>query len=233
MQSASPAVLATLDRVHTPGAAERAVGLARAAGFEHVSLDLIFGTPGETDADWRDTLQAAVAAGPDHVSTYALTVEPGTALAARVRRGELPLPDDDVQAERYELADALLGGAGLTWYEVASFAASEAARCRHNVHYWRSADWWGIGPGAHSHVGGVRWWNVLHPTGYARRLAPGPPPRPGASCWTRTPAASSGSCSRSGWPRAWTSPSSRPRGAGRPSSSRPRACSSSPPGAPA
>jgi oxygen-independent coproporphyrinogen-3 oxidase len=179
MQSASPAVLATLDRVHTPGAAERAVGLARAAGFEHVSLDLIFGTPGETDADWRDTLGAAVAAGPDHVSTYALTVEPGTALAARVRRGELPLPDDDVQAERYELADDLLGGAGLAWYEVASFAASEAARCRHNVHYWRSADWWGIGPGAHSHVGGVRWWNVLHPTGYARRLASGSSPAAG------------------------------------------------------
>ena len=179
MQSASPAVLATLDRVHTPGAAERAVAEARAAGFEHVSLDLIFGTPGETDADWLGTLEAAVAAGPDHVSTYALTVEPGTALAARVRRGELPLPDDDVQAERYEQADALLGEAGLRWYEVASFAASEEARCRHNVHYWRSADWWGIGPGAHSHVGGVRWWNVLHPTGYARRLASGASPAAG------------------------------------------------------
>jgi len=176
MQSAAPAVLATLDRVHTPGAPERAVALAREAGFEHISLDLIFGTPGETDADWRETLEAALGAGPDHVSTYALTVEPGTALAARVRRGELPLPDDDVQAERYELADELLGRAGLGWYEVANFAASGAARCRHNEHYWRSADWWGIGPGAHSHVGGVRWWNVLHPSAYARRLAAGGSP---------------------------------------------------------
>jgi oxygen-independent coproporphyrinogen-3 oxidase len=179
MQSASPAVLATLDRVHTPGAAERAVRLARAAGFEHVSLDLIFGTPGETDAEWRQTLGSALAAEPDHVSTYALTVEPGTALAARVRRGELPLPDDDVQAARYEQADAMLRAAGLDWYEVASFAASDAARCHHNVNYWRSADWWGIGPGAHSHVGGVRWWNVLHPTAFARRLAAGRSPAAG------------------------------------------------------
>jgi oxygen-independent coproporphyrinogen-3 oxidase len=179
MQSAAPAVLRTLDRVHTPGAAEAAVAAARAAGFQHVSLDLIFGTPGETDADWRTTVEAALAARPDHVSTYALTVEPGTALAARVRRGELPLPDDDVQAARYEVADELLRGAGLEWYEVASFAASEAARCRHNVHYWRSADWWGIGPGAHSHVGGTRWWNVLHPSAYARRLAAGRSPEAG------------------------------------------------------
>jgi oxygen-independent coproporphyrinogen-3 oxidase len=191
MQSAAPAVLATLDRVHTPGAAQAAVAAARAAGFEHVSVDVIFGTPGETDADWRATLEAALEAGPDHVSTYALTVEPGTALAARVRRGELPLPDDDVQAARYELADELLGAAGLTWYEVASFAASPEARCLHNVNYWRSADWWGIGPGAHSHVGGVRWWNVLHPSAYARRLAAGASPRRAARSSTRTPAASS------------------------------------------
>jgi putative oxygen-independent coproporphyrinogen III oxidase len=176
MQSAVPHVLATLDRVHAPGRACAAAREARAAGFEHVSLDLIYGTPGETDDDWRMSLDAALAAEPDHVSAYALTVEPGTRLHARVRRGELPPPDDDALAERYALADARLGAAGLHWYEISNWAASEDARCRHNLGYWRGADWWGIGPGAHSHVGGVRWWNVLHPSTYAARLAAGASP---------------------------------------------------------
>jgi oxygen-independent coproporphyrinogen-3 oxidase len=179
MQSAVPHVLATLDRTHTPGRAVEAAGEARAAGFEHVSLDLIYGTPGETHDDWRASLEAAIAAEPDHVSAYGLIVEPGTRLAAQVRRGELPAPDQDVMAERYETADALLGEAGLSWYEVSNWAATPDSRCRHNLGYWRGADWWGVGPGAHSHVGGVRWWNVLHPSMYAARLAAGESPARG------------------------------------------------------
>jgi oxygen-independent coproporphyrinogen-3 oxidase len=171
MQSAVPHVLATLERTHTPGRAAAAATEARAAGFEHVSLDLIYGTPGESEEDWRSSLAAALAAEPDHLSAYALIVEPGTRLAAQIHRGALPAVDDDVLAERYELADAALGAAGLEWYEVSNWAAAPDAVCRHNLGYWRGGDWWGIGPGAHSHVGGVRWWNVLHPTTYAARLA--------------------------------------------------------------
>jgi putative oxygen-independent coproporphyrinogen III oxidase len=170
MQSAAPHVLAVLDRVHQPGRPAACAAWAREAGFEHVSLDLIYGTPGETDADWRESLRAALAAGPDHISAYALIVEEGTRLAARVRRGELPMPDDDVMADRYLAADDLLAQAGLRWYEISNWAASGAARCRHNLLYWTGGDWWGIGPGAHSHVGATRWWNVKHPAAYAARL---------------------------------------------------------------
>ena len=180
MQHAAPHVLATLDRVHTPGRAAAAVAEARAAGFEHVSLDLIYGTPGERAEDWALTLETALAAGPDHVSAYGLEVEPGTALAARVRRGELPLPDGDAMADRQAEADTAFSAAGLSWYEVANHAASPDARCRHNLGYWHSHDWWGIGPGAHSHVAGERWWNVKHPSAYARRLAAGESPAAGS-----------------------------------------------------
>jgi putative oxygen-independent coproporphyrinogen III oxidase len=173
MQSAVPGVLAVLDRVHRPGRPARCAAWARAAGFEHVSLDLIYGTPGETDADWRRSLAAAIAAGPDHVSAYALSVEPGTRLAARVRRGELPAPDDDVLAERYLIADEMLTAAGLGWYEISNWAAGGSSRCAHNMLYWTGGDWWGIGPGAHSHVGGTRWWNVRHPVAYGARIGAG------------------------------------------------------------
>ncbi len=176
MQSAVPAVLATLERRHTPGRAAQAAREARAAGFEHVSLDLIYGTPGETDADWRRSLDAVLAAGTDHVSAYALSVQPGTRMAARVRRGELPEPDDDVQARRYETADAVFEQAGLRWYELSNWAASEPARCRHNLGYWRSSDWWGAGPGAHSHVDGERWSNALHPSAWASHVHAGKAP---------------------------------------------------------
>jgi len=179
MQSAVPHVLATLDRVHTPGRAAEAAREARAAGFKHVSLDLIYGTPGETEGDWRASLDAALAAEPDHVSAYALIVEPGTRLAAQIARGVLPAPDDDVLADRYELADATLSAAGLQWYEVSNWARSPADACRHNLGCWRGADWWGLGPGAHSHIGGVRWWNVLHPSAYAARLGEGASPAAG------------------------------------------------------
>jgi oxygen-independent coproporphyrinogen-3 oxidase len=176
MQSARPHVLAVLDRVHQPGRPAQCARWAREAGFEHVSLDLIYGTPGETDADWRASLEAALAAGPDHISAYALIVEDGTRLAARVRRGELPAPDDDALADRYLIADEVLTGHGLRWYEVSNWAASPADQCEHNLLYWTGADWWGVGPGAHSHVGGTRWWNVKHPAAYASRIAAGVSP---------------------------------------------------------
>jgi len=176
MQSAVPGVLAVLDRVHQPGRPARCAAWARAAGFEHVSLDLIYGTPGESAADWRGSLDAAVAAGPDHVSAYALTVEAGTRLAARVRRGELAAPDDDVLADRYLAADQVLTAAGYGWYEISNWAAGVPARCAHNMLYWTGGDWWGIGPGAHSHVGGTRWWNVRHPAAYGARIAAGNSP---------------------------------------------------------
>src|SRR5580692_6905833 len=176
MQSAVPGVLATLDRVHQPGRPAQCAVWARVAGFEHVSLDLIYGTPGESDADWRRSLDAAVAAAPDHVSAYALTVETGTRLAARVRRGELDPPDDDVLADRYLAADEILSAAGYGWYEISNWAGSGPSRCAHNMLYWTGGDWWGIGPGAHSHVGGTRWWNVRHPAAYGARLAAGNSP---------------------------------------------------------
>ncbi|MDI1453867.1 radical SAM family heme chaperone HemW, partial [Streptomyces sp. ATE26] len=176
MQSARQHVLRVLDRTHTPGRPEACVAEARAAGFEHVNLDLIYGTPGESDDDWRASLDAAIGAGPDHVSAYALIVEEGTQLARRIRRGEVPMTDDDVHADRYLIAEETLSAAGFDWYEVSNWATSESGRCLHNELYWRGADWWGAGPGAHSHVGGVRWWNVKHPGAYAAALAEGRSP---------------------------------------------------------
>ncbi|ASW56261.1 radical SAM family heme chaperone HemW [Plantactinospora sp. KBS50] len=184
MQSAAPGVLAVLDRRHTPGRATAAAREAREAGFAHVNLDLIYGTPGERPEDFAESLAQVSAAGVDHVSAYALIVEDGTRLAARMRRGELPYPSDDVAADRYLAAEAALSAAGLGWYEVSNWAATPAARCRHNLLYWTGADWWGLGPGAHSHVGGVRWWNVKHPSGYAARLAAGRSPGHGREVLT-------------------------------------------------
>jgi putative oxygen-independent coproporphyrinogen III oxidase len=179
MQHAAPHVLRTLERVHTPGRAAEAAREARAAGFEHVSLDLIYGTPGETADDWARTLDAALAAGPDHVSAYALVVEGGTRMAAQVRRGELPLPDDDAMADRYEAADAAFEAAGLPWYEVSNWAAAPESWCRHNMGYWRSHDWLGLGPGAHSHLDGARWWNHRHVARWAAAVDAGERPEAG------------------------------------------------------
>ena len=176
MQSSVRHVLRLLDRTHDPDGVPRAVQWARDAGFEQVSLDLIYGTPGESLDDWRRSLESALACGPDHVSAYALIVEDGTALARRVGRGDLPAPDDDDLADKYVLADEALTAAGLSWYELSNWARDEAARCRHNLLYWRGGDWWGIGPGAHSHVGGVRFWNVRSPRAYAARIAAGVSP---------------------------------------------------------
>uniref|UniRef100_UPI0039EDF988 radical SAM family heme chaperone HemW n=1 Tax=Sinomonas sp. G460-2 TaxID=3393464 RepID=UPI0039EDF988 len=186
MQSAVPHVLRVLDRTHTPSRVPEAVRWAREAGLD-VSLDLIYGTPGESIDDWRVSLDAALECEPDHVSAYALIVEEGTKLAAQIRRGQVPDVDDDDHATKYELADAALGGAGFHWYEVSNWARGAAGdapqdrrfECRHNLAYWRGGDWWGVGPGAHSHVGGVRWWNVKHPRAYAARLASGASPAAG------------------------------------------------------
>lgn len=176
MQSAVPAVLATLDRTHDPERVRLAVEWARAAGFEQVSLDLIYGTPGESIDDWQTSLAAVTEMRPDHVSAYALIVEDGTALAQRVARGQITVPDDDEMADKYAMAESELTGAGLRWYELSNWARDDTARCRHNELYWSGAHWWGFGPGAHSHVGGTRWWNVKHPAAYAGRLDSGDSP---------------------------------------------------------
>ena len=170
MQSVAPRVLATLDRVHSPGRAAAAAREAMAEGFEHINLDLIYGTPGESDDDLIRSVEAAVEAGVDHVSAYALLVEDGTALARRVRSGELAAPDDDVLAHRYELVDARLSAAGLAWYEVSNWSRP-GGECRHNLGYWDGGQWWGAGPGAHGYIGTTRWWNVKHPNAYAEMLA--------------------------------------------------------------
>jgi oxygen-independent coproporphyrinogen-3 oxidase len=179
MQSAAPHVLRVLERRHTPGRAVEAAREARAAGLPHVNLDLIYATPGETDDDLGRSLDAVLAAGVDHVSAYALIVEDGTAMARRVARGEVPAPDDDVAAARYELLDDRLTASGFDWYEVSNWASSTAAECRHNLGYWLDGDWWGVGPGAHSHLTGARWWNVKHPARYAALLAAGDAPEAG------------------------------------------------------
>jgi putative oxygen-independent coproporphyrinogen III oxidase len=172
MQSVAPHVLAVLDRVHSPGRALDAAREARGAGFDHVNLDLIYGTPGESDDDLRRSVDVAIDAGVDHVSGYALVIEDGTAMARRVRRGEIAATDDDVLAQRYELLDARLSAAGLDWYEVSNWSRP-GGECRHNIGYWNGGEWWGAGPGAHGFLGATRWWNVKHPNAYAQSLAGG------------------------------------------------------------
>jgi putative oxygen-independent coproporphyrinogen III oxidase len=172
MQSVAAHVLAVLDRVHSPGRPLDAAREARDAGFDHVSLDLIYGTAGESDDDLRRSVDAAIGAGVDHVSGYALVVEDGTALARRVRRGEIGAPDDDVLAQRYELLDAHLSAAGFHWYEVSNWSRP-GGECLHNLGYWNGGQWWGAGPGAHGFIGATRWWNVKHPNAYAHSLADG------------------------------------------------------------
>lgn len=171
MQSAVPHVLAALDRTHDPARVPQAVAWAKDAGVD-VSVDLIYGAPGESIDDWRCSVDAALDLDVDHISAYALIVEEETALARRIRRGEQSAVDDDLQADMYELADERFAAAGYRWYEMSNWARNGAVS-RHNVAYWRGQDWWGIGPGAHSHIGGVRWWNVKHPAAYADRLQAG------------------------------------------------------------
>ncbi len=188
MQSAVPAILKTLDRTHTPERVPLVVQWAKEAGLL-TSVDLIYGTPGESLAEWETSLRAALSYETDHISAYALVVEEGTKMGAQVARGELPTPDPDDEAAKYELADALLGEAGYVWYEISNFARATDAdlasgrpstfythASAHNLAYWRDWDWWGLGPGAHSHVGCMRWWNVKNPAAYAARLRDGRSP---------------------------------------------------------
>ncbi|NYF10968.1 oxygen-independent coproporphyrinogen-3 oxidase [Leifsonia sp. AK011] len=178
MQSAVPHVLATLERTHDPERIPLVVDWARQAGLD-VSLDLIYGTPGESLDDWRASLEQAIAQKPDHLSAYALIIEEGTKLASQIRRGQVAMPDDDLQADMYELADGMLAEAGYDWYEVSNWSSGPGHESRHNLAYWQGQDWWGVGPGAHSHIGGVRWWNVKHPAAYADRIAIGDSPAAG------------------------------------------------------
>lgn len=175
MQSAVPHVLATLDRTHNPEQVPKAVQWVKDAGMQ-VSVDLIYGTPGESAEDWQRSVDAAVAMEPDHISAYSLIVEPGTKMGAQVRRGELPMPDEDDLADKYVAADAAFSAAGLHWYEVSNWARSADHECRHNNAYWTGQDWWGFGAGAHSHIGGVRFWNAKHPRAWADRLGQGQSP---------------------------------------------------------
>lgn len=188
MQSAVPRILAILDRTHTPKRVPLVVEWAKEAGLS-TSVDLIYGTPGESLADWETSVRAALSYDPDHISAYALVVEEGTKMGAQVARGELPTPDPDDEAAKYELVDELLGEAGYAWYEISNFARASASdrasgrasttfehASRHNLAYWRDWDWWGFGPGAHSHVGRMRWWNVKNPGAYAGRLRAGVSP---------------------------------------------------------
>jgi len=175
MQSAVSHVLHVLDRTHNPANIEKVVSWAREAGFDEISLDLIYGTPGETMDDWRVSIEAALSQDISHISAYALIVEDGTKLAAQVRRGEFIIPDDDETADKYLLADQLFHEAGFEWYEISNWS-KPGSSCRHNVAYWKGANWWGIGPGAHSHINGRRWWNVKHPTAYRERIEEGHAP---------------------------------------------------------
>jgi oxygen-independent coproporphyrinogen-3 oxidase len=181
MQSAVSHVLATLDRTHRPENVSKAVGWAREAGLA-TSVDLIYGTPGESLEDWSVSVDAALALEPDHLSAYALVIEPGTRMGGQLRRGEIAATDPDAQADMYEIADEAFSAAGYSWYEVSNWARTPSDRCQHNIGYWTSQDWWGIGPGAHSYLGprvdsdgesrgARRWWNVKHPRAYAERLA--------------------------------------------------------------
>jgi len=175
VQSANTSVLKVLDRTHNPAIVPQRVRAALDAGLE-VSVDVIYGSPGETLSMWQETLDFILSLKPDHVSAYALIVEPGTALARRISRGELEAPDDDLHADMYLETERALSGAGYSWYEISNWAREKGFESRHNRSYWNSSDWWGIGPGAHSHIGGVRWWNVKHPAAYSQRLMAGRSP---------------------------------------------------------
>ena len=169
MQSAAPHVLAVLDRTHNPENVIKATNWAREVGFDEVSVDLIYGAPTETIQDWQATLNAALELPITHISAYALIVEAGTKLANQVKRGEVIIPDDDQTADKYMLADESFSKAGFDWYELSNWS-KPGSQAKHNLAYWKNANWWGLGPGAHSHINGMRFWNVKHPTAYKERI---------------------------------------------------------------
>ncbi|MFM8927850.1 MAG: radical SAM family heme chaperone HemW [Rhodoluna sp.] len=172
MQSEVDHVLKVLERTHNPENVAKNVAIAKALGFQ-VSVDLIYGSPGETLSDWQKSLDAAVAMDTDHISAYSLIVEPGTKLHRQIASGELAKPDEDLHALMYEAAEASLVAAGFHNYEVSNWAKNIETRSKHNIAYWQSKNWWGYGPGAHSHISGTRFWNVKHPAAYAERLNSG------------------------------------------------------------
>ena len=169
MQSAVPHVLEALDRTHKPENVVSAVNAAVSAGFENISVDLIYGAPGESIADWKTSVTAAMELPINHISAYALIVERGTKLAAQIARGELTLPDDDETAEKYLIADDAFESAGFSWYELSNWS-KPGGECRHNIAYWDGSHWWGVGPGAHSYVDKKRWWNLKHPSTYQQKI---------------------------------------------------------------
>jgi oxygen-independent coproporphyrinogen-3 oxidase len=175
MQSSNPEVLKVLDRTHNPENVRKAVDMARAAGFSSVSVDLIYGSPGESLADWAATIKEALSLDIDHISAYALIVEEGTMLAAQIKRGEYTMPDDDLMADMYLLIDQQCLQKGLKWYELSNWSRP-GHQCRHNIAYWKSNNWWGLGPGAHSHIDSKRFWNVKHPNAYKEKVFAGDSP---------------------------------------------------------
>lgn len=183
MQSAVPHVLKVLERTHGATSAIDAARMAAEVGFENINVDLIYGTPGESIHDLQRTLDSLDLDVINHVSAYALIVEDGTRLARAIASGHIAAPDDDDLADKYELIDDFLSANGLQWYEVSNWS-KPSAQCRHNLGYWQSDNWWGIGPGAHSHVGGLRWWNLKHPTQWTQRLLAGESPAMAAESLT-------------------------------------------------
>ena len=169
MQSNQEHVLKVLDRTHNPENVRKAVDMARAAGFGSISVDLIYGAPGESLSDWASTVKEALSLDIDHISAYALIVEEGTKLAAQIKRGELTMPDDDLMADMYLLIDQQCLQKGLKWYELSNWSKPDH-QCRHNIAYWKSKNWWGLGPGAHSHIDQKRFWNVKHPNAYKEKV---------------------------------------------------------------
>jgi len=169
MQSAVEHVLKSLDRTHNPENVFKATAWAREVGFEEVSVDLIYGTAGESIDDWEQTIDTALSLPISHISAYALIVENGTKLGAQVKRGEVIMPDDDQTADKYLLADEKFSAAGFNWYELSNWS-KPGSESRHNMAYWNGDNWWGAGAGAHSHIDGRRFWNVKHPAAYAQKV---------------------------------------------------------------
>jgi oxygen-independent coproporphyrinogen-3 oxidase len=175
MQSGVEHVLKVLDRTHNPANVSKATNWAKEVGFKEISVDLIYGAPGESIEDWQRTIRTALELPITHISAYALIVEAGTKLAGQVKRGEVVIPEDDQTADKYLIADESFSKAGFDWYELSNWSKA-GSECRHNIAYWVGANWWGLGPGAHSHVDGVRFWNVKHPAAYQDRLTTGAEP---------------------------------------------------------
>ena len=169
MQSSTKNVLQTLDRTHNPENVLNSVKILKDAGFINYSLDLIYGTPGESLEDWDKTLNDALALEPPHISAYSLVIEPGTKMGAQLNRGEISNVSDDDAADKYSLAEQIFSSRKYEWYEISNWSRSEM-QCQHNLNYWRGNNWWGIGPGAHSHINGVRWWNEKLPKNWREKL---------------------------------------------------------------